>query len=323
MGKLLSFIQQQDSKVSRVSLEALKGAQELATALNHSLVGVVFGLEVAPGELAAARLDEVLLVPTPELTTYTPEYYVAAMDEVLTAEAPDLFIAGHTYQARDWLPRLARRRGRPLVSDCVGYHLDGELIWVRHIFQGKISADVTTTPGLVIVSFQSGAFRSDDLGSGSPTIRILEVDLSGVLSRVHPKEKFQEAKGTVDLSRAERIIAVGRGIRDEQNLSLVRDLAATLDAELGSSRPVVDYGWLPPYHQVGSSGQTVSPKLYLAVGLSGAIQHQVGMKNSGCIVAINKDPNAPIFEIADYGIVADLLEIVPRLTAALKERQEG
>ena len=323
MGKLLSFIQQQDGKVSRVSLEALKGAQELATALNHSLVGVVFGLEAAPGELAAARLDEVLLVPALELATYTPEYYVAAMDEVLTAEAPDLFIAGHTYQARDWLPRLARRRGRPLVSDCVGYHLDGELSWVRHIFQGKISADVTTTPGLVIVSFQSGAFRSDDLGSGSPTVRILEVDLSGVLSRVHPKEKFQEAKGTVDLSRAERIIAVGRGIGDEQNLSLVRDLAATLDAELGSSRPVVDYGWLPPDHQVGSSGQTVSPKLYLAVGLSGAIQHQVGMKNSGCIVAINKNPNAPIFEIADYGIVADLLEIVPRLTAALKERQEG
>ncbi len=323
MGKLLAFIQHQDGIVSRVSLEALKGAQELAVLLNHSLAGAVFGLESTPAELSAARLDEVLLVPAPELATYNPEYYVAAMDEILSTEAPDLLVAGHTYQARDWLPRLARRRERPLVSDCVGYHHDDKLSWVRHIFQGKISADVTTTPGLVIVSFQSGAFRSDDLGSGSPAVRTVDVDLSQVPSRVRPGEKFQESKSTVDLSRAERIIAVGRGIGDDENLAMIRDLAGILDAEIGSSRPVVDYGWLSHDRQVGSSGQTVSPKLYLAAGLSGAIQHQVGMKNSGCIVAINKDPNAPIFEIADYGIVTDLLEIVPRLTTALKEREEG
>jgi electron transfer flavoprotein alpha subunit len=322
MGKLLSFIQHQDGKVSRISLEALKGAQELAALLNHSLAGIVFGLETTPDELAAAQLDEVLLVPAPELATYSSEHYVAAMDEILSAETPDLLIAGHTYRARDWLPRLARRRGRPMVSDCVGYHQDGELFWVRQVFQGKIDADVSITPGLVIVSFQSGAFRSDDLGSGSPTIRTLDVDLSQVPSWVRPGEKFQEAGGTVDLSRAERIISIGRGIGDEENLAMIRELAGALDAEIGSSRPVVDYGWLPRDHQVGSSGQTVSPKLYVAVGLSGAIQHQVGMKNSNCIVAINKDPNAPIFEIADYGIVADLMEIIPRLTTALKERQE-
>ncbi len=322
MGKLLSFIQHQDGRVSRISLEALKGAQELAATLNHSLTAVVFGLDSAPTELAGLQLDEVLLVPAPDLSTYSPEHYVAAMDAVLAAEAPVLLIAGHTYQARDWLPRLAGRKQRPLISDCVGYHYDGELTWVRQIFQGKISADVKTTPGLVMVSFQSGAFRSDDLGSGSPAVRTLEVDLSDVPSRVRPGERFQEAKGTVDLSRAERIVSVGRGIRDEENLALIRGLADILRAELGSSRPVVDYGWLPNEHQVGSSGQTVSPKLYLAVGISGAIQHQVGMKNSGCIVAINKDPNAPIFEIADYGIVADLMEIVPRLTTALRECQE-
>ncbi len=321
MGQLLTFIQHQDGIVSRVSLEALKGAQELAALLNHSLAGIVFGPETIPDELAATRLDEVLLVPAPELAAYSPEHYVAAMDEILSAEAPDLLIAGHTYQARDWLPRLARRRERPLISDCVGYHHNGELFWVRHIFQGKISADMTTTPGLVIVSFQAGAFRSDDLGSGSPTVRTLDIDLSQVPSRVHPGERFQDTKGIVDLGRAERIVAVGRGIGEEENLALVRELADTLEAGLGSSRPVIDYGWLPHDHQVGSSGQTVSPKLYLSVGLSGAIQHQVGMKNSNCIVAINKDPNAPIFEIADYGIVADLLEIVPRLTTALKERR--
>lgn len=323
MGKLLTFIQHQDGQVSRTSLEALRGAQELAAELNHSLAAVVFGLDSAPAELTGIQLDEVLLLPAPELATYSPEHYVAAMDAVLTAEAPELLISGHTYQARDWLPRLASRRGRPMISDCVGYHYDGELHWVRQVFQGKISTDVKTTRGLVIVSFQSGAFRSDDLGSGSPAFRTLEADLADVPSRVRPGERFQEARGTVDLSRAERIISVGRGVGNEENLAPIRELADTLHAELGSSRPVVDYGWLPHEYQIGSSGQTVAPKLYLAVGVSGAIQHQVGMKNSGCIVAVNKDPNAPIFEIADYGIVADLLEIVPRLTAALKERQRG
>ncbi|UCD37798.1 MAG: electron transfer flavoprotein subunit alpha/FixB family protein [Fidelibacterota bacterium] len=321
MGKVLAFLQHLDGKVSRNSLEALKGAQELAAAEGHSLTGVVLGVDTAPTELSAIHMDELLLVSSPELANYSSEYYVAAMQAVLAAETPELLIAGHTYQARDWLPRLAYRLGRPLVSDCVGYHQDSDLRWVRQIFQGKISADVETTPGLVIISFQSGAFRSDDLAEGKPAIRTMDVDLSGVPLRVRPGERFQEAKGAVDLSRAERIIAVGRGIGEEENLTMIRELAGALGAELGSSRPVVDYGWLPQDHQIGSSGQTVTPKLYLAVGVSGAIQHQVGMKNSDCIVAINKDPNAPIFEIADYGIVANLLDIVPRLAATLKERQ--
>ncbi|MCH7520894.1 MAG: electron transfer flavoprotein subunit alpha/FixB family protein [Candidatus Marinimicrobia bacterium] len=321
MGKILTFIQHQDGQVSRNSLEALKAAQELATALSHSLAGVVFGLESPPEQLTGLKLDEVLLVPATELEEYTQEQYIAAMNAVIAAESPELLLAGHTYQARDWLPRLASRLERPLVSDCVGYRLDGQVTWVRQIFQGKINADVQTTPGLAIVSFQSGAFRSDDLEPGSPTVRTLSVDLSGVTLHVRPGDRFQEGKGTVDLSHAERIVSVGRGIGDADNLHLVRELAAALDAELGSSRPVVDYGWLDHDRQVGSSGQTVSAKLYLSVGISGAIQHQVGMKNSGCIVAINKDANAPIFEIADYGIVADLFEIVPRLTAAIKEHR--
>ncbi len=321
MGKILTFIQHQNGQVSRNSLEALKAAQELATALSHSLTGVVFGLESPPEQLTGLKLDEVLLVPATELEEYTQEQYIAAMNAVIAAESPELLLAGHTYQARDWLPRLASRLERPLVSDCVGYRLDGQVTWVRQIFQGKINADVQTTPGLAIVSFQSGAFRSDDLEPGSPAVRTLSVDLSGVTLHVRPGERFQEGKGTVDLSHAERIVSVGRGIGDADNLHLVRELAAALDAELGSSRPVVDYGWLDHDRQVGSSGQTVSAKLYLSVGISGAIQHQVGMKNSGCIVAINKDANAPIFEIADYGIVADLFEIVPRLTAAIKEHR--
>lgn len=321
MGRILTFIQHQNGQVSRNSLEALKAAQELAATLNHSLTGVVFGLESPPEQLTDLKLDELLLVPATELEEYTQEYFVAAMDAVIAAESPELLLAGHSYQARDWLPRLASRLERPMVSDCVGYRLDGQVTWIRQVFQGKINADVQTTPGLAIVSFQSGAFGSDDLGAGSPAVRTLEVDLTGVTPHVRSGQRFQEGKGTVDLSHAERIVSVGRGIGKADNLHLVQELAAALDAELGSSRPVVDYGWLGHDRQVGSSGQTVSAKLYLSVGISGAIQHQVGMKNSGCIVAINKDANAPIFEIADYGIVADLFEIVPRLTAAIKEHR--
>jgi electron transfer flavoprotein alpha subunit len=259
-------------------------------------------------------------VPGKELVSYSAEYYTAAMSQILEAEQPELFVAGHTYQARDWMPRLARRWKRPLISDCIGFQYNGNLVWIRQIFQGKINADVQTTPGLVFVAFQPGAFRSDGLATGSSQVRSIDVDLAEIQPRVRPGERFQEASDAVDLSRAKRIISVGRGIGKEEGLDLIRELAEALGAELGSSRPVVDYGWLPHDRQIGSSGQTVSPKLYIAVGISGAIQHQVGMKNSNCIVAINKDQNAPIFDVADYGIVADLLEIVPHLTVALKER---
>lgn len=322
MGKLLTFIELKEGRASGASLEALKGGQELAKSLNHTIHAVVFGSDEAPTELTGLALDEVLTVSDPQLSIYTSEHFVAAMAAVLAAESPDLLIAGHTYQARDWLPRLATRMARPLVSDCVGFQTDAGVVWMRPLFQGKIIAQVQTTPGLVIVSFQAGAFRSDELVSGAPSVRSLEVELAGALQRVQPGESRQASKGSVDLSRAERIVAVGRGIGSEENLALVRALANALDAELGSSRPVVDFGWLPHAYQVGSSGQTVSPKLYLALGISGAIQHQVGMKGAGCIVAINKDPHAPIFEIADYGIVGDLLEILPHLTKGLNERAQ-
>jgi electron transfer flavoprotein alpha subunit len=320
MDSILTFIQHQNGKISRTSLEAIQGAQDLAETLHAKITGVVFGLEQIPDELANLQMSEILLVPGNELYTYSAENYTAAMNQILEAEQPDLFLAGHTYQARDWIPRLARRWKRPLISDCIGFHYSGELVWIRQIFQGKINADIQTTPGLVFVAFQPGAFRSNEMAAGSPQVRSIDIDLAEIQPRVRHGERFQEARDAVDLSRAERIISIGRGIGKEESLGMIKELAEALGAELGSSRPVVDYGWLPHERQIGSSGQTVSPKLYIAVGISGAIQHQVGMKNSNCIVAINKDQNAPIFDVADYGIVADLLEIVPRLTVALKER---
>ena len=321
MGKILAFIQLDDGQPNRNALEALQGGQQLAADLGHQLIGVVFSAS-SPQQLQF-KMDEIITVAAPELELYSADTYVAAMAQIIAAEQPDLLIAGHTYQARDWLPRLSAQLRRPLISDCIGFQKGAQITWVRQVFQGKVHADVTTGEGLAIVSFQAGAFRHDRLESGSPAIRSQEVDLSAVEVQVRAGEPFQDTKAAVDLSRAERIVAVGRGIGDEEKLALVRELAEALGAELGSSRPVVDYGWLSHDRQVGSSGQTVAAKLYLAVGISGAIQHQVGMKNCGCIVAINKDANAPIFEIADYGIVADLFEIVPRLTAAIKEHRSA
>lgn len=319
MGRILAFMQTEDGAINRASLEALQGARQLAAAQGHAIGAVVFGTKTAPDQLTPLAIDEILLVPNAELADYSADYYVAAMAGLIAAENPALVIAGHTYQAREWLPQLAARLGKPLVSDCLGPADDTGHTWTRPVFQGKIIADVKTGDGLALISFQAGAYRGEDLGSGSPSVRTVEIDLSAIEARYERGEKFREAGRSIDLTRAERIVAVGRGIGEEEHLEKVRDLAQALNAELASSRPVVDYGWLAHDRQVGSSGQTVAPKLYLAVGISGAIQHQVGMKNAGCIVAINKDPHAPIFEIADYGLVADLQEIVPRLTKALND----
>ena len=321
MGKIFVLIQSEGAAIHRVSLEAINGARQLRDSGGHSLHAVFMGSHDPPAPLTGCDIDEILHINHALLDEYSPDGFIAAAEALIAQESPDIIIAGHTYQARDWLPRLAVRLGLPMISDCTGFEPGGRLTWLRPIFQGKISAAVTTADGPVMVSFQAGTFRSDDLGTGAPAVRAIDLDLSGVVSKVLREPKFQEAKGTVDLSRAERIVSVGRGIGEQEHMKIVEELAAVLGAEIGSSRPVVDYGWLAHDRQVGSSGQTVTPKLYLAIGISGAIQHQVGMKNSGCIVAINKDAHAPIFEVADYGIVADLHEIVPALIQALKGEQ--
>ncbi|MCH7940030.1 MAG: electron transfer flavoprotein subunit alpha/FixB family protein, partial [Candidatus Marinimicrobia bacterium] len=259
MGKILAFIQLDDGQPNRNALEALQGGQQLAADMGHQLIGVVFSAS-SPQQLQF-QMDEIITVAAPELELYSADTYVAAMAQIIAAEQPDLLIAGHTYQARDWLPRLAAQISRPLISDCIGFQNGAQITWVRQVFQGKVHADVTTGEGLAIVSFQAGAFRHDRLEPGSPAIRSQEVDLSAVEVQVRAGEPFQDTKAAVDLSRAERIVAVGRGIGDEEKLALVRELAEALGAELGSSRPVVDYGWLSHDRQVGSSGQTVAAKL--------------------------------------------------------------
>jgi electron transfer flavoprotein alpha subunit len=223
----------------------------------------------------------------------------------------------HTYQVRDFAPALATRFQQVLVSDVIAIH-DGP-VFVRQLLQGKLNADYRhTASGPCFVSVQAGTFRADAVEEGSSTVESFAPQLSAEQLRSKPGELFRESAQTVDLSSAPVIVSVGRGIGEQDNLGIVEELASALGAELAASRPICDNGWLPMERQVGSSGQTVSPKLYVAVGISGAIQHLVGMKGSKAVIAINKDENAPIFEVADYGVVGDLFEIVPELTKAVQ-----
>ena len=315
--KLFVFIQHEEGKINSVSLEALQGAQEIAEKSGGNVSAVTFS-SIIGDELTRYDLNEILVIENPQLENYNPLHYVKAMEDVAADESPDILIFGHSYEARDWVPRLSARLDIPFISDCIGFKNDGEFTLVRSVYQGKFNADVCVKSDKSIVSFQSGAFRIDGLKTGSASKRNVSVDLSGVSTFIQPGKKFQESETSVDLTQADIIVSVGRGIGKEENMPIAKELAATLKGELASSRPVVDSGWLESYHQVGSSGQTVSPKLYLALGISGAIQHVVGMKGSKNIVVINKDANAPIFEIADYGVVGDLFEIVPKLITAIQ-----
>ena len=273
-------------------------------------------------ELAAAAVQEVVTLEHAALEPYTPDGYTAALQDAITQLSPSTIVLPHTYQTRDFAPKLAARLDRAIITDVTAVkRVGGQVAFVRPMFQGKLTADVVAEgPAPHFVTFQIGAFRADQAARGSAPapVRALTVSVQANAIRQKPEAPFQEARQAVDLSQAERIVSVGRGIKEQSNIPLAQALAEALGAELAASRPICDAGWLPMERQVGSSGQTVAPKLYLALGISGAIQHLVGMKGSNTIVAINKDPDAPIFEVADYGIVGDLFEIVPALTAALK-----
>jgi electron transfer flavoprotein alpha subunit len=320
---ILVIAEQRAGELNRATWETIAGAQQLAA--SEPVVVVVPGAaaqEVAV-ELGAAQVSEVVAVDAPALEPYTPDGYVAALQEAIGRLSPSLVLLPHTYQTRDFAPKLAARLNRAIVTDVTGFkEVGGERAYVRPMFQGKLTADVVLRGERPhFVTFQIGAFRVDQAARGlaHAPVRTLSVDVDAAAIREHPEPPFQEARQTVDLSQAERIVSVGRGIKEQANIQIAQKLADALHAELAASRPICDAGWLPMERQVGSSGQTVAPKLYLAVGISGAIQHLVGMKGSRTVVAINKDANAPIFEVADYGIVGDLFQVVPELIAEVKK----
>ncbi len=311
--KILVFIQVDDNKINKMSLEALKCAQ-----LMTSNVSAITFNEIAANELSNFNLNEIIFVKNEELNSYNPLNYAKALESLIDDSCNAVLFA-HTYETRDWVPRLSARMNYPFLSDCINLKSEGEsIIITRQTYQGKLNNDFELSTS-VFCSIQSGSFKADDLENGSSPIDIVEVDISEVPNSIRAEEKFKEQKGGVDLSSADLIVSVGRGIAKEENIPLAEELTTLLNAELGSSRPIVDYGWLPHDRQIGSSGQVVSPKLYFSLGVSGAIQHQVGMKGSDKIMAINKDGNAPIFEIADYSVVGDLLEIVPKLIDKIKQ----
>jgi electron transfer flavoprotein alpha subunit len=323
---ILLITEQRDAQWNRTSFETLAAAQQITAETNSRLTGVVIGKGVADlaDELAACKLDEVLLVEHDLLAAYTPDGYTVALRQTIAQAKPDLVLLPHTYQVRDFAPGLAASLGKGMIGDCVSHRNEnGKLIFVRQMFQGKTVADVVFEGAAPwFATFQAGAFRADlaAKGSAKAPVTSVAVDLKPEQIRTKPLELFREAKQAVDLTQAPILVAVGRGIKAPENIPLAEKLAKLLGGELAASRPICDEGWLPMDRQIGSSGQTVAPKLYLALGISGAIQHVVGMKGSRTIVAINKDQNAPIFEVADYGIVGDLFEIVPALTEALEKK---
>ncbi len=344
---ILVITEQREGQWNRVSFETLAAAQQIAAQTQSGLSALLIGKGVRPlaTELSAFKIEKVLLAEHDLLERYTPDGFTLAIRQVIEYAKPDLLLFPHTYQIRDFAPKLAASIGAPgesagqasgdsqqgdgqhghgMIGDCIAYrHENGRLIFVRQMFQGKMSADVTFAgPAPWFASFQAGAFRGDQVekGAAPAPIEPVEISLEPAQIRTTPLELFREAKQAVDLAQAPILVAIGRGIKAPENIPMAEKLAQLLGGELAASRPICDEGWLPMDRQVGSSGQTVAPKLYLALGISGAIQHVVGMKGSRTIAAINKDPNAPIFEVADYGIVGDIFDLIPALTEALQKK---
>ena len=319
MSDILVFIEHKNCVLNKASLEAVAAAQSIGKDLGLTVAAVIAcDQDCALAEtIAAYDIEKVIVARNPKLGIYTPDAYADAFEEVIKKENPKYVVMSHSYQVRDFAPKIAARLGKEVVGDCIRYKADGgKLVLTRRIFLGKLDADVTIGGAApFFVTFQSGAFRGDNAAKGSAGVESIDVNIGDI--RMVAEEPFQEAKSSVDLTKSEIIVAVGRGIKSQENIAVAQSLADALGADLAASRPICDSEWLPIDRQIGSSGQTVAPKVYIALGISGAIQHIVGMKNAGTIIAINKDAEAPIFSVADYGLEADLFVAVPELVAAL------
>lgn len=326
---VLVIAEQREGRLNRVSWETLAAGQTIAREMGWAVEAALLGDGIGglANEIAAKKLEKVYAVEFAQLHSYTPDAFSTALKHLLESRKPMLVLLPHTYQVRDFAPKLATAMGRTVISDCIGYkNENGKLLFTRQMFQGKFSADVSfNCEAPWFVTFQNGAFRGDAVepSSAPAPVEIIHPEIPEGTIRTRPQEIFKEAKQAVDLSQAEIIISVGRGIKEQKNIELAKQLAEALGGELAASRPICDSGWLPMDRQIGSSGQTVAPKLYFALGISGAIQHIVGMKGSRAIIAVNKDAEAPIFEIADYAVVGNLFDIVPPLIEEVKKAKSG
>src|SRR5690349_7881985 len=324
---ILVVVEQREGKLNRVSWETLTAGQAIAAQTGWPLEAAVVGAGNIAGEVAGKKVAKVYALESPRLEPYTPDAFAHALKQFLSGRQPRLVLMPHTYQVRDFAPKLATALGRVLISDCIGYKHEGDkLLFTRQMFQGKFAADVSfSCEAPWFVTFQNGAFRGDkvEAGASAAPVETVNIDVPAATIRNRPQEVFKEAKQAVDLTEAEIIVSVGRGIKEQKNIELAKQLADALGGEIAASRPICDSGWLPMDRQIGSSGQTVAPKLYLALGISGAIQHIVGMKGARSVVAINKDHEAPIFEIADVAVVGNLFDVVPALIEEVKKAKAG
>jgi electron transfer flavoprotein alpha subunit len=323
--KILVVVEQREGKLNRTSWETLVAGQLIAAETGWVLEAAVVGSGVASiaNEIAAKKVAKVYDLESPALNPYTPDAFSAGLKQFLSSNQPKLVLMPHTYQVRDFIPKLATAMDRPVISDCVGYRKDGDKsLFTRQMFQGKFAADVSfSCDAPWFVTYQNGAFRGDkvEAGASAAPVETVNLEIPANTVRTKPQEAFKEAKQAVDLTQAEIIVSVGRGIKEQKNIELAKQLADALGGEIAASRPICDSGWLPMDRQIGSSGQTVAPKLYLALGISGAIQHIVGMKGARSVIAVNKDHEAPIFEIADVAVVGNLFDIVPPLIEEVKK----
>ena len=312
--KSLVIIEHKNGVLHRMSREAISGAQKIGGDITALVIGE--NAESVSNELSNFEIEKTFIVNHELVPFYNVDGYKEIIKQVVDSISPNIIITGHTYQARDFMPRVSAALDIPFIPDIV--ELENS-IYIKQVLNSKLNASISSSSDRVLISFQSASYSEEDIIKGSSRSESFDVDLDSSSIKSKSDDPFQESASEVDLESAELIVSVGRGIEKEENKSIAFDLAKVIGAEVSASRPVVDAGWLPSSRQVGSSGSTISPKLYLSLGVSGAIQHVVGMKGSKNILAINKDPDAPIFEIADYAVVGDLLEIVPKLITALQD----
>ena len=313
---ILVVLEDNRGSLHRMSKEAIAGAQKMGGSISALAIGV--NADAMAGELLGVDITEVITINHDLVSSYNADGYSDVVSQVIKSESPKTIVAGHSYQTRDFMPRVSAKLDIPFIPDIIS--MDDGI--VKQVLNAKLNALVTTSADQVILSFQSATFSEEAMVTGSCLTRSIEVNLDSSIVRSEAEDPFQEDAGDVDLESAELIVSIGRGIEKEENISMAFDLAKVLGAEVSASRPVVDSDWVESFRQVGSSGQTVAPKLYFSLGISGAIQHVVGMKGSKNILAINKDPDAPIFEIADYAVVGDLLDIIPKLIEALQTEKD-
>ena len=317
---VLVFIEQREGRVRPVCREALGEATRLAAALGGPVVGVCAA--AADPDLAAlgeAGADRVLLASHPRFAWYDGEGYAAAVEAAVRATSPKAVLFAGSAMGKDLAPRVAARLGVGLASDCTHVDVDGgALTATRPIYAGKAVQKVRFPKAPALLALRPKIFAAVSKNGARAAVEPLALELADA-AREKVLRVAAAAGGKVDLTESEIIVSGGRGLKGPENFNLIEELAKSLGATVGASRAVVDAGWRPHHDQVGQTGKTVSPKLYVAVGISGAIQHLAGMSSSRCIVAINKDPEAPIFKVADYGVVGDLFEIVPALTAEVEK----